>query len=47
MTWESAWCSATFAYQLLDWFQKKVRDDSYKELHMGKNLLECYVFLLI
>ena len=36
MTWESAWCSATFAYQLLDWFQKKVRDDSYKELHMGK-----------
>jgi hypothetical protein len=36
MTWESSWCSATFAYQLLDWFQKKVKDDSYNELHMGK-----------
>ena len=36
MTWESSWCSATFAYQLLDWFQEKVKDDSYKELYMGK-----------
>lgn len=36
MTWESSWCSAKFAYQLLDWFQEKVKDNSYRELHMGK-----------
>ncbi len=44
MTWESSWCSATFAYQLLDWFHGKIIDDSYKNLYMGKKTISMLRF---
>lgn len=35
MSFASAWCNDRSAYGLLDWFYKKIQDDTYKDLYMG------------
>lgn len=35
MAWDSGWCSATIAYNMLDWFRNRIMAGSYETLYMG------------